>query len=141
SRERRSRRTVLAPRTRALCVARRPLLSRAVRRRARPFAFLVLVSLGVRAFPPRRSADLEVPARRALRTRRAGRPLRPLRTRITRHALPHLRSRRTLRPHLPLTALRPLRSTHALPARRTGRTLRTPRPRGPHSTPDARLHA
>src|SRR5207253_1549574 len=104
--------------------------TRAVRRRARPVAVLVLVTLGVAEIDGALAVAVEVPARRALRARRARRPLR---ARITRHALRTLRARRAgrtlrprraLRPDRPLIALRPLRPRHALLARRAGRPLR-----------------
>src|SRR5207244_1839665 len=109
----------------------RTLGTRAVRRRARPVAVLVLVALGVAEIDGARAVAVEVPARRARRPRHARRPLR---TRITRHALHTLRPRRALRPDRPLIALRPLRPLHALRARRAGRTLRARRTRGARRT-------
>src|SRR5438132_826078 len=67
-RARRAGRTLRARRTRG---ARRTLGTRAVRRRARPVAVLVLVTLGVDEIDRALAVAVEVPARRALRARRA----------------------------------------------------------------------
>src|SRR2546428_1164800 len=90
-RARRAGRTLRARRTRG---ARRTLGTRAVRRRARPVAVLVLVTLGVGEIDGALAVAVEVPARRALRTRRTRRPA---------------RARSTPRSRRPLRAARALR--------------------------------
>src|SRR2546427_6816440 len=82
------------------------------RRRARPVAVLVLVTLGVGEIDGALAVAVEIPARRALRTRHRNSTRLNSSPSQTPHALLTLRTHRALQPDRSLIALRSLRPRH-----------------------------